>query len=180
LFDLAHGQVHLEDAPLRVLVPADALAKLCEAAGSDAISAFGQALGEPMGRRVARRLGAAGTDALGSTVEAVVDHLGGEMALAGLGVLGVERWGRALVFVLDQSPLGAAGDGLVGTVLEAAVRSASGKDARCVLLGRDGARARFIVAGSEGADRVSASLKGGASWGDVLVRLHADGLRGGA
>src|SRR6202000_2987998 len=91
LFDLAHGQVHLEDAPQRVLAPAAGLLQLCEAAGPDATSALARALGEPMGRRVARRLNVAGSDVMKASVEAVVDHLGGYLAIAGFGVLGAER-----------------------------------------------------------------------------------------
>jgi hypothetical protein len=174
LFDLAHGQVHLEDAPLAALVPAEALVKLSGAAGADATSAFGRALGEPMGKRIARRLREAGTDAGGATVETVVDHLSGELGLSGLGLLGVERWGRALILVVDQSPLGTGGDDLLGVIVEAALGSAVGKDVTCVRLGRDGVRARFLVAGKEGAEKVRGWIGGGTSWGDALARLHAE------
>src|SRR5262245_38721231 len=102
-FDLSHGLVHLEGAPSRLLVPSDALVLLAKAAGPEAAAMFGRSLGEAMGRRVASRLAA--TEGVSSTpVEVVVDHLGGELALAGLGSLGLERWGRALVLVVDQSP----------------------------------------------------------------------------
>jgi hypothetical protein len=106
-------------------------------------------------------------------VESVLEHLGGELALAGLGSLGLERWGRALVLVVDQSPLGANGDPLLESVLAAAVEAAAGRSARAVLLGRDGVRARFLVTGDAGVAKVKAWLAEGSTWGDALVRLHA-------
>ena len=161
-FDLASGQVHLGgDAPLRVLVPADALAALSVAAGAQATAALGEALGAPMGKRVARRLSAGGGDARRSTIEAVVEHLGGELALAGLGTLGAERWGRALVLVVDQSPFGAAGDVLTAAVLQAALAAAGGQSVTCVPLSRDSARARHLVASNAGADKARSLLEAG-------------------
>jgi hypothetical protein len=175
-FDLASGLVHLDGAPARLLVPAPALGHLCAAAGPEATAAFGRAMGEAMGRRVALRFGGdagdPGAGARQATVEGMVDHLGGEIALAGLGSLGLERWGRALVAVLDQSPLGAAGDRMVEAVLGGALAAATGRDARALFLGRDEVRARFLVGGEAGAAKVRGWLDEGVPWGDALVRLH--------
>src|SRR5438093_1423720 len=90
-FDLSHGLVHLEGAPSRLLVPAEALGALAAAAGSAPTRAFGRALGEAIGRRAALGLEAT------SGADAVLEHVGGEVGLAGLGSLSLERWGRALV-----------------------------------------------------------------------------------
>lgn len=166
-FDLAHGLVHLEDAPSRVLVPADALAALAAVASPDARAAFASALGKPLGARAARRLG----DTRGATVEQVVDHLGGELALAGLGSLSLERWGRALLIVVDHCPLPSAEDVLSG-VLAAALGAATGRDVRCVRLMRDATRARFLVASAASEQKARALLGEGTTWGDVLVKLH--------
>lgn len=169
-FDLASGRVHLEDAPSRVLVPADALQTLAAAAGEAATTAFGAAIGEPIGRRVARRLsGAPGT----ATLTSVIDHLGGDLALVGLGSLGAERWGDALVLTLDHGPL--QGDGLVAAVLSSALSTAAGKAVEVVALAKDATRSRFLLTGKAGADKARGWLKDGVSWGDVLVRLHAGG-----
>src|SRR5262249_55758598 len=102
-FDLSHGLVHLEGAPSRLLVPAEALGALAAAAGAEATRAFGRTLGEALGRRAGGRL-AEGGGLRGASADAVIEHLGGELALAGLGSLSLERWGRALVLVVDQSP----------------------------------------------------------------------------
>lgn len=169
-FDLSHGQVHLEDAPQRVLVPASALGALLASSQPEASRAFADALGGPLGNRVAKRLANVGA----ASVEAVVNHLGGELALAGLGSLSLERWGKALLFLVDQSPLDAAGDALVAGVLAAALRAATGRELTLVPLMRDGARARFLVASEATAAKARGLVGEGASWGDVLTRLHAE------
>lgn len=171
-FDLAHGQVRLDETPPRALVPAEALAALANAAGREASEAFAKALGEPLGQRVARRLGGSADKAREASVDEVVDHLGGELALAGLGSLSLERWGRAVVLVVDQSPLLGAGEGLLAAILSSALRGATGRDARCAPLMREGVRTRFLVASEKAAERAQGWLKDGASWGDVLARLH--------
>lgn len=182
-FDLARGTVQLEGAPLRVLVPADALVLLCRAAGPGPIAAFGRSIGEAMGRRVSSRLAGAkpgddqrpddGSAVRGATLETVVEHLGGEIALAGLGSLGLERWGRAMVMIIDQSPLGIEGDGLLETMLEGAIEAATGKKVRARSLARDGVRTRFFIGSERSTYRVRAWLMQGVSWGEVLARLHA-------
>jgi hypothetical protein len=174
-FDLAHGLVRLEGAPAGLLVPADALAALVAAAGAEAGAAFGRSLGEAMGRRVAGRL-TEGAGVRGAAVEVVVEHLGGELAIAGLGSLALERWGRALVLVMDQSPLG---DALLEAALAAAIEAATGRKVRVVGLGREGGRARFFVGGDAGAEKVKAWLGEGIGWGEALVRLHAPAQRDG-
>ena len=156
----------------RLLVPAEALSVLCEAAGPGASAAFGRAVGEAMGARVAARLsGDAGVSA--ASVEAVVEQIGGELALGGMGALGLERWGRALVLVIDHSPLGPRGDGLLESVLAGALDAATGRSVRSLLLGREEGRARFLITGDAGLEKVTSLLADGLSWGEALVRLHA-------
>jgi hypothetical protein len=170
-FDLTHGLVHLDGAGPRVLVPAEALLALAAAAGADAGAALARAMGTAMGGRVAARLGQGGAAA--APVEAVIEHLGGELALAGLGSLGLERWGRALVLVVDQSPFGAGGDALLEGVLAAAVAAAAHRDGvHALRVSRDGVRARFFLGSQAGADKVRSLLAEGIPWGEALVRLH--------
>jgi hypothetical protein len=172
-FDLTHGLVHLEGAPSRLLVPADALLALARAAGAEAAAAFGRSLGTAMGRRAADRLSGGGVGP--AAVEVVTEHLGGELALAGLGSLGLERWGRAAVLVVDQSPLGAGGDLLLEGVLAGAIEAAAGRTVCVICLHRDGVRARFLLGGPAGVDKVRTWLADGVPWGEALVRLHDGG-----
>jgi hypothetical protein len=73
---------------------------------------------------------------------------------------------------MDHCPLAAQGDRLLASLLGAAICAATGTESRCVPLCRDGVRARFLVAGAAGADKVSSWLGSGVSWGEALVRLH--------
>jgi len=175
-FDLEHGLVHLEGAPARIVVPAEGLMSLCASAGQEAAAAFGRNLGEAIGRRIARRLASGDQPAEVSvreaSVEVMVDQLGGELSLTGLGSLGLERWGRALVLVVDHCPLGRVGDSLLESILEGAVTVATGRPARVVGLGREEVRTRFLVTGAGAVDRVRAWIGAGTSWGEVIARLH--------
>jgi hypothetical protein len=167
-FDLGRGQIKVAGAGERVVVPVDALLDLCKHAGDDAARDFGRRLGTEAARRAFSRLqnGPA-------SIEDVVEHLGGDLALMGLGSLGVERWGRALVVTFDHSPLGALGDALLGSVIEGALQRAFGRDVSATKLMRDDRSVRFLVVGSEGAGKVRGWLASGVEWGDVLTRLTA-------
>jgi len=129
-FDLAFGHLHLDGAPSRVMVPAGALLKLCEAAGAEQAAELGSAVGEALGRRVAVRMAAGQEDRTAAVraagLEAVVEQLAGELALVGMGALSAERWGKALVLIVDQSPFGDAGDELLAEVLQAALHALVG------------------------------------------------------
>lgn len=168
-FDLNRGQIALRDGGERVLVPADALLALCQSAGTEALVDFGRRLGTEAGRRAAERLG----EARDASVEDVVNHLGGDLALLGLGSLGLERWGRALVLVVNHSPFGPTGDALVAAVLQGALQRAFGRDTGVVALERDDRRARFLVTSPRGAERVRAWLDEGTSWAEALAKLDA-------
>ncbi len=171
-FDLSRGQIQKEDAEARVLVSARALFALCQGAGPDASATFARTTGESMGAAIAGRFEAAGTDTKGATIDAVVEHLAGELAVAGFGSLSLERWGRALVLVVDHGPATTEGDRLLAPLLAAAISRAAKVEARCVRLARDGDRARFLITGPRAADQVRNWLSSGVSWGEALVRLH--------
>ena len=172
-FDFGRGQVRMANAGERLVVPSDALLALCQGASEDAVRDFGRRLGTEAGRMMNDRLG----EAWQASLETVVEHLGGQLALIGLGSLGLERWGHALVLSFDHSPLGAAVDLLIGSVLEGAMQRSFGRDVVAAKLTRDGDQVRFFVAGHDGAHKVFGWLSEGVPWGDVLSRL-ADSNRG--
>ena len=171
-FDLARGQIQKDGSDARLLVSANALVALCRAAGVDASSVFARATGQSIGAAIATRFERAGTDVGRAAIDAVVEHLSGELAVAGFGRLSMERWGQALVLVLDHGPATDAGDELVRALLGAAVAGAARLDLECVRLAREGERARFLIAGRKGAEKVRKWLSSGVSWGEALVRLH--------
>lgn len=169
-FDLSRGRVDCDGE--HVLVPADALLDLCRHTGDDAITDFGRRLGTAAGRRVAGRLG---ESAAGATLEEVLDHLGGELALLGLGSLGLERWGRALVLSIEGGPFGQQLDRLLGAVLEGALQRAFGRDCHATKLMRDDRTVRFLIGSASAAGKVSQWLGSGLSYGDALTRLQTSG-----
>ena len=166
-FDLERGRVRVSDDENRLMVGADALLGLCQAASPDAQRAFGEKLGTSAGARVKEVLG----DEKAS-VESFVDHLGGHLALLGLGSLSLERWGRALVFRLSNVPFEAAGDELLCRVLEGALKAAVGRACVGVILERKNAEVSVLITAEQGAQRVQAWLKEGLSTAEALGRLH--------
>jgi hypothetical protein len=180
-FDLSRGQIQKDGADPRLLVSASALVTLCRAAGADAASVFARASGESIGAAIAQRFERAGTNAAGAAIDAVLEHLSGELGVAGFGRLSMERWGQALVLVVDHGPGMDAGDELLRALLGGAVGGAAKLDLECVRLTREGDRARFLIAGRKGAQKVKQWLGAGVSWGEALVRLHpAETARGDA
>lgn len=178
-FDLAYGHVHMDGAPTRVIVPADALVALCRAAGEDEAAAMGHAIGDGIGRRIAVRIAGGDDDRVAAvrktSIEEVVNQLAGEIAVIGIGSLSAERWGKALVFIVDQSPLGEEGDELLATILQSALAVLVGQQARVLRLHREGVRARFLTVSGAVVEAVRARLERGEDWGSVLAALHQKG-----
>lgn len=173
-FDLSSGRVNLEHAPAMILAPAKDLAALCEAAGADATRAFGASIGASMGQRIAKRVAEVQADEplAALAADAFVGQLRAEFAIAGLGVIGIERWGRALLFVVDHAVVPAR---LVTAVLDAVLETTTQRKTSCAMLMHAGSRARYLVAGKAAAEHVGSWLADGASWGEVLVKLHGVG-----
>jgi hypothetical protein len=167
-FDLPQGSVRAGGDGERVLlVPTQALEELVLSAPSEAVEALGRALGSAIGRRAAARM-----DAQTASVEAFATQIAGEAAVAGVGALRVERWGRALVVVVEGSTL-------VGTLLAplvaAAIEAASGRRVFTTVLARDEREARILVGSEAGVARVREWIGSGMAWGQALTRLHGGG-----
>ncbi len=175
-FDLQFGHIHLDGAPTRVMVPAAAVVALCQAAGEEETSAFGHAIGEAVGRRVGVRLAGGSANrhdaARKAGIETVISQLAGELAVLGIGSTKAERWGKALVLVVDQSPFGEDGDGLLGQILESAIHALVDRPARVVKLQRDGSRVRFLTVSGAAIQGVRERLDAGEGWGDVIASLN--------
>lgn len=168
-FDLPHGSVRTGGEGERVLLlPTAALDDILLSAPPETVEALGRTLGTGIGRRAAARM----DDPRSAPIDAFVTHLAGEAALVGIGALSVERWGRALVVVVTDSPL-------IGTLLAplvaSAIDAASGRSVACTLLSRDEHAARILVASAGGVARVREWIAGGIPWGDALVKLHGGG-----
>jgi hypothetical protein len=168
-FDLPQGSVRAGWPEDRIfLVPAAALAELALAAPTSAREGFARALGAGLGRRSAARM----LDPQASSLDEFATQLAGEAALAGLGKLSAERWGRALVIVIEDSPLSDPAGSIVVPLVAAALEAASGRKVWCTLLSRDERAARVLVSSEGATTRVRGWIAGGMAWGDALVKLH--------
>ncbi|MBX3184694.1 MAG: hypothetical protein KIT72_05185 [Polyangiaceae bacterium] len=168
-FDLDRGTVSQAGAGARVILPVEVLAKLIEATNAEATRDAGHHLGAELGRRVLTSLG---DDASGAAPEAVLEHLGGELALLGFGSLHFERWGQALVFVVQDGALPPAADDFVAAIFDGALLRLFGKNTRAVRLAREDGQARYLISSSSAADRVAGWLSAGVPWGEALTRLQ--------
>lgn len=177
LFDLDRGQVTF-DGTSAVLVTAEALARACGHLDAAALRQFGAELGRHAGERINGRVGASST-----TLEVMVDQLGGELSLGGLGSLVIERWGQAMVVQVSNSPLGRAAPDVMSGYIEAALQAAVGREVQTVVLERGSQSFRLLLCNKAASARVKGWLSSGGSWGDALVALHensrGDALRGG-
>ena len=140
-------------------------------------------LGRQLGASVTARAGARFKDPgmlpqdllRGASLEGVVELLGGELALLGLGNLRVERWGRALLFVLDPCPLDKRADGFLCGLFEGALTGVAGREVAVVVVDRTGAGVRLLV-GSVGAmARAEALVNRGVFFTEVVTALHEEG-----
>lgn len=167
-FDVTSGAASDARGARLVLVPTAALEAL-EQTTPGALTHLGGEVGRGCGARVAARLG--GDDGVrAATLELVVSHLAGELAIAGLGAVHVERWGRALVLAVANP--GVSSDGFLGAALSGALAAASGRDVAIAPLGREGATARYFVGAPQTVAKVRERVSDGRPWSDVLGALQ--------
>jgi hypothetical protein len=190
-FDLARGQVELRDGDPQLLVPAAALSALF--AGEGGPRGFGRALGVGAVGRVAARFAANARAMQGggrgpnvrammrsASLEMVVELLGGELATMGLGSLRVERWGQALLFVLDPCTLDERGDEMLCGLLEGALESVAARPASAIVIDRADSSVRVLVASEEAVARAKQILERGSSFVEVITALHGENQSAGA
>lgn len=168
-FDLPRGSVRTRGDDDRVLlVPTAALDELVRSASPEAVDALGRALGAAIGRRASARMG----DPQGASMDSFVAQLAGEAAVAGVGALSIERWGRALVIVVEDSPLVGT---LLAAIVSSALEAASGRRAWCALLSRDNRTARLLVSSEQAVGRVREWIASGIGWSEAVAKLHGVG-----
>ncbi len=165
-FDLGRGNVRAGDEQV-LLVPASALAHLTTVASPEANEALGRALGAAIGRRARGRL----QEVQEASIEMVVTQLAGEAALAGIGSLSIERWGRAVVVLVEGSPLAHS---LMAPLVASALEAIFGRAVWCTLLSKEAPHARVLVASERGVERARDWVASGIPWGDALARLQGE------
>jgi hypothetical protein len=158
-----------------VLVPVTALAGLEKIAGLEVTKQFARSIGVSFGRRVAAKLGS-GDGVAKASLEGFVSALATEIAVSGWGLLHLERWGRAMVLVVEQAPTLPAG--AFAALLEGAVEAAAAREVHAVALSgatgerAEGSAARVLIASEKSAEHARRWLVEGASEADVIRRLH--------
>lgn len=186
-FDLARGHVELSDGEPHVLVPVEALIGLLR--GQTDARMLGRAIGASALGRAGMQLertrgdGRSLRDRLrGEALDTIVELLGGELAVLGLGSLRIERWGTALLFVLDPYNLGlddepdekAPHDLLVCGIVEGALGSLTDREVHALVVDRtDGLR--VLVVNANAAARARQLLKTGVFFTDIVSMLHEAG-----
>lgn len=164
-FDLKNGAAHDAGGARLLLVPSAVLDTLEDSA----LEQIGEALGQACGARVSARLGGdAGVRA--APLETVVTHLAGELAIAGIGAVHVERWGRAMVCVVSNPSV--RKDVFLGAVIGAALSAASGTDAAAAPLGRAGGVARFFVGSPATAALAAEAAIEGRSYAEIVASFQ--------
>jgi hypothetical protein len=165
-FDVPRGRVSAgRDDERVILVPTAAMDDIVLSAAPGAVEAFGRGLGAAIGRRAAARIG----NPQEATLEAFITQLAGEAAISGVGAIGVERWGRALVVVVEGSPLAGT---LLAPVVAAALEAASGRRVWGTLLTRDETTARLFVGSERTTGRVREWIAAGTPWAEAIGKLH--------
>jgi hypothetical protein len=170
-FDLSRGAAS-DARGARLLVMPSAALESVERAHAPAIAALGTELGRACGARVAARLGGDG-GVRNAQLEVVVSHLAGELAIAGVGAVHVERWGRAMVCVVANPSF--ASDGFLSAVLGSALGAASGRDVSAAPLGKDGNALRFFIGTKATAERVRGLVSQGKGFAQIVTTLQQGG-----
>lgn len=168
-FDLSRGAASDARGARLLVMPAAALEAI-ERAHAPAIAALGTEIGRACGGKVASRLGGDG-GVRGAQLEVVVTHLAGELAIAGVGSVHVERWGRAMVCVVSNPSF--PSDAFLSAVLAGALGAASGREVAAAPLGRDGNAIRFFIGAKATADRVRGFVAQGKGFAEIVTNIQA-------
>jgi hypothetical protein len=168
VFDLARGQVSREGGGSLVLLPADVLGAACGQLDATVVRQLGAALGKQAGSRARVRL-----TQHAASLESIVEQLGGELSLAGFGLLTVERWGQALVVRIEGYPLGGQAQELLAGYVEGALLVLSEREVTALPLERSPQSLRLLLCSKTAATKVKGWLLAGSSWGDALAALQS-------
>ena len=174
-FDLAEGLIRL-GGEAQVLLPVSLLQTMLGAATDDTRRAFAKALGESIGHVATIRMNeedfAAPLALIDASPEAALSELAAAWALAGLGSLGMERWGQAIVMTIDNSPLGREGEDVLEFVLEGMLARATSRSVRALRIERTRTRQRYFIGNANAVLRLRELLLRNAPWADALASLH--------
>ena len=133
------------------------------------LAQIGTQIGRACGSRLAARLGGDG-GVRAAPLEVVITHLAGELAIAGIGAVHIERWGRAMVAIVSNPSI--ANDAFVGAVLAGALSAASGREVDAAALGRAGGQARYFLGSAPTSVRARGLVAQGKGYAEVVAILQ--------
>lgn len=164
-FDLTSGSASDSRGDRLLLVPSEALAGL----GAPALAELGGHIGRACGARLAARLGGDG-GVRAAELEVVITHLAGELAIAGVGAVHIERWGRALVAVVSNPSI--SDDGFVGAVLAGLLSAAAGRDVSAAALGHEDGKARYFLGSAATSARVKSLVSQSKGYAEIVAIIQ--------
>jgi len=154
-----------------VILPATLLAELCGHLDGAVVAQAGGRLAASVSDGLKKRLGAMD----GASLQQVIDHVGGELALLGLGSCSAERWGRALVLKVESAELGEATASFLTGFFEGCLQSLAKRPLSVVALPQADGSVRFVVCSEAAANRVRGWRDQGVGFGDAMQRLNSAG-----
>jgi hypothetical protein len=169
-FDLGRGEVRLTSGEQHILLSPSVVSTLLER--SPFAREIGRSSGEAIAERARNRARSADETLRGVHLAKVVDLVGGELALLGIGNLRIERWGKALLFVLDPCPLDARADSFLAGLIEGAVYVAGGREVGAVVVDRGEDLVRLFVGTKATVTAAEAMRNEGALFTEVVSRLQ--------
>jgi hypothetical protein len=167
-FDITNGAASDARGTKFVLVPASALEAL-DRTTPGALAHIGAEVGRACGARIIAKLGG-DSEVRGATLDVVVTHLAGELAIAGLGAVSMEQWGKALVIVITNPNVNS--DGFLAATLAGAVGVAVGREVSMVPIGREGNVVRFYIGTQQTMVRCRSLVSSGKTWMEILAALQ--------
>lgn len=167
-FDMTNGAASDTRGVKFVLVPAGALEAL-ERTTPGALAHLGGEVGRACGSRILAKLGGE-SGVRGATLDVIVTHLAGELAIAGLGSVSLEQWGKALVVVIANPNVNS--DGFLAAALSGAIGASAGRDVSMIPIGREGNVARFYIGTQQTMIRCRSLVSSGKTWMEILQALQ--------
>lgn len=166
-FDMTNGAASDARGTKFVLVPTSALEAL-DRTTPGALAHIGAEVGRACGARIVAKLGGE-SEVRAATLDVVVTHLAGELAIAGLGSVTLEKWGKALVVVLTNPTVNS--DGFCAAALAGAVSMAVGREVFMVPIGREGNVVRYYIGTQQTMIRCRSLVSSGKTWMEIIQQL---------
>lgn len=135
---------------------------------------IGRSSGEAIAERARNRARTTDETLRGVDLGKVVDLVGGELALLGIGNLRIERWGKALLFVLDPCPLDARADQFLAGLIEGAVYVAGGREVGAAVIDRGEELVRLLVGTKSTVALAETMRNDGMLFTEVVSRLQGE------